>query len=109
MAREHRQKCDSMPKSTNLSVYFPTDNKILVMGGMSDDSNPKDHFWSYDVENDKWKALPSMPTPRYASAAFEINNKLYVIGGYQCLSYDILNDKWKALPSMPILGRLRNQ
>ena len=55
------------------------------MGGMSDDSNPKDHLWSYDVENNKWKALPSMPTPRYASAAFEINNKLYVIGMHTCI------------------------
>lgn len=62
------------------TYFLITDNQILVMGGMSDDSNPKDHFWSYDVENNKWKALPSMPTPRYASAAFEIDNKLYVIG-----------------------------
>lgn len=62
------------------SIFILTDNQFLVMGGMSDDSNPKDHFWSYDAESNKWKALPSMPTPRYASAAFEINNKLYVIG-----------------------------
>ena len=56
------------------------DDRVLVMGGMATDTNPRDFFRSIDLEENKWKSLPPMPTPRYASFVFLINEKLYVIG-----------------------------
>ena len=53
---------------------------MLVVGGMSVDTNPKDYVMSYDLESNRWQSLPAMPTPRYATSSFLINDKLYVIG-----------------------------
>lgn len=58
------------------------DGKVIVVGGMSTDTNPMDHMLSYDTETDRWQSLPSMPTARYASFAFLIHDKLYVLGKF---------------------------
>ena len=55
---------------------------MIIVGGMSIDTNPKDHMMSYDLETDRWQSLPSMPTARYASFSFLIHDKLYVLGRY---------------------------
>lgn len=54
--------------------------KIIVVGGMALDTNPRDMFVEFDVAENKWQKLPSMPTPRYATTVFLISDKLYVIG-----------------------------
>ena len=59
-----------------------TDDKVIVVGGMSIDTNPKDHMLSYDVATDRWQSLPPMPTARYACFAFLIRDKLYVLGKF---------------------------
>ena len=61
-------------------IIFVSDDRVLVMGGMATDTNPRDFFRSIDLEENKWKALPPIPTPRYATFSFLINEKLYVIG-----------------------------
>ena len=63
-----------------MQVCFLVDERVLVMGGMSTDTNPQDIFSSIDLEENKWKRLPPIPTPRYATFSFLINEKLYVIG-----------------------------
>ena len=63
-----------------ISPLTISDGKILVVGGMGLDTNPKDYLMSYDVENDRWQSLTPMPTPRYATFSFLINDKLYVLG-----------------------------
>ena len=60
--------------------YSLIDGKVLVVGGMSIDTNPKDHFMSYDIESNRWQSLPPMPTPRYATSSLFVGGKLYVIG-----------------------------
>ena len=57
-----------------------TGDKILVIGGMALDTNPRDMFVEFDVAGNTWQKLPSMPTPRYATFAFLIGDKLYVVG-----------------------------
>ena len=57
-----------------------SDGKILVVGGMGYDTNPKEYIMSFDVEKNLWASLPSMPTARYATFSFLISEKLYVIG-----------------------------
>ncbi len=68
----------------NISCIFITflDGKILVIGGMGLDTNPKDYLMGYDIETNLWESFPKMPTPRYATFSFLINDKLYVLGKY---------------------------
>ena len=37
----------------------------------------------YDPEKDEWQDLASLPTPRGAGWAVELNGKIYLIGGAQ--------------------------
>ena len=63
--------------------YIPcviVDGKVIVVGGMGVDTKPKDYLLEYDAVTDKWMSLPAMPTPRYATFTFLINDNLYVIG-----------------------------
>jgi hypothetical protein len=57
-----------------------TDGKVVVVGGMGLDTNPKDFFMSFDVHTNKWQALAPMPTARYATFVFLVGSKLYVVG-----------------------------
>jgi len=61
-------------------LFFFAEDKILVVGGMALDTNPRDMFVEFDVAGNKWKKLASMPTPRYATSTFLIGDKLYVVG-----------------------------
>lgn len=56
------------------------DGKIYVVGGMSTEGNPRDLFMSYDVTKNKWASLLPMPTARYATFSFLIDDKMYVLG-----------------------------
>ena len=68
-----------------LDFHFE-DGKVVVVGGMGIDTNPKDFFMSYDVVTNKWQALTSMPSARYATFTFLVKNWLYVIGKQELLS-----------------------
>ena len=57
-----------------------SDEKAYLIGGMGLDTNPKDQFVSYNVEINKFEKHPNMPTPRYASFSFLIDDQLYVLG-----------------------------
>jgi len=63
-------------------IFLIVDDKVLAVGGMSTDTNPKDYLMQYDADKDVWKSLASMPTARYATFSFLINDKLYVLGMY---------------------------
>lgn len=60
------------------------------MGGNGADTNPVDAVSSIKIEENKWKALPPMPTARYATFSFLIDDKLYVIGMYLLQFNDLL-------------------
>ena len=47
---------------------------------MSADTSPFDLFVELDLETLKWQKMPPMPTQRYATFSFLIDDKLYVIG-----------------------------
>lgn len=61
-------------------LMFVSDGKIIAVGGMGTDTNPYDSLVEIDVSENKWKELPAMPTARYATFSFLIQDKLYVIG-----------------------------
>lgn len=66
----------------DLLICLLAEGKVLTIGGMGIDTNPKDYFMSYDIESNRWQSLPPMPTPRYACFAFIVKDKLYVLGKY---------------------------
>ncbi len=85
--------------------------KIYVFGG-NDNPNKTE---VYDTQNDSWKELADMPTPRqhinYSAAA--VNGKIYVIGGIEKRSereyiitdkneeYDPATNTWKEKAPLP--------
>ncbi|GFS23819.1 kelch domain-containing protein 8B [Elysia marginata] len=78
------------------------------MGGMSADTSPFDKFVELDLETFKWQLMPAMPTPRYATFAFLVDDKLYVIGGRQGKipsvafeMFDFDTRQWTSLPDIP--------
>ncbi|CAH1783842.1 unnamed protein product [Owenia fusiformis] len=86
------------------------DGQVLVLGGMALDTNPRDFLLSYNIETNKWKSMPSMPTARYATFSFLLNDEkdLYVIGGRQgklpTTAFEVFNfetNKWRELPAIP--------
>lgn len=92
----HRQRWKCPPLINDMiykSCLLFSDNKILVVGGMGLDTNPRDTFVEFDVADNKWQKLPSMPTARYAAFTFIINNKLYVIGKvyYYCNLWSMMS------------------
>jgi N-acetylneuraminic acid mutarotase len=62
------------------------DGKIYVFGGFV--GRPGGKAWQpipsallYDPDNDSWKELAPMPTPRGSAVAVAVDGKIYVIGG----------------------------
>lgn len=65
-------------KELQFNLY--SDNEIFIAGGMKLNGNPCDQFTAYNVEDDTWRSLPRMPTERYATFSFLIDNKFYNMG-----------------------------
>ncbi len=42
---------------------------------------PENKAWVFDLDTQKWSALPNMPTARGALAAVAVGKKIYVVGG----------------------------
>lgn len=60
---------------------FPSPgNKPLVVGGMRRDSNPTEKCSVLDLEENCWKELPDILTPRYAASVHLNGDKIYVLG-----------------------------
>jgi N-acetylneuraminic acid mutarotase len=84
--------------------------KIYVFGGsgLNGASTTKfsNRFQYYDIASDTWHPLPDMPTARETKGKI-VNNKLYVIGGFNGTSsrlinvYDLNTDRWTDQFTMP--------
>jgi len=93
-------------------AHVVQENKILLFGGMGADTNPRDQVKSFIINpnkgNEKWLALPSMPTARFAAHALQRDNKIYVIGGRQGKLpvsafevFDLNTKSWTIYPNIP--------
>ncbi|HGJ66119.1 TPA: hypothetical protein ENS27_12160 [bacterium] len=100
-------KKSDMPDARESASAVTIKNKIYVVGGdFTDNPNgwgpPIPKVWEYDPLTDKWTIKKSdMPTPRTGASAVVVDNKIYVINGFnggQAFSvveiYDPLNDIW---------------
>lgn len=84
--------------------------KIYVFGGSGLNGAAttvfSNRFQYYDIASDTWHPLPNMPTTREAKGKI-VNDKLYVIGGFNGTSsrlinvYDINTNSWTDQYTMP--------
>ncbi|MDQ6824966.1 MAG: hypothetical protein M3007_05820 [Candidatus Eremiobacteraeota bacterium] len=69
-----------IPEPVDHAAAVALGSHIYVAGGRIEDL-VSNKFWRYDVANDTWVELPSMPVPRYGAVMQTYADKLYVIGG----------------------------
>jgi len=95
--------------------YFRTeviDGKIYAIGGRDTSSGSGISLSSaevYDPGTDVWTALPSMLGARWGMGTAVVDEKIYVMGGYDSINtvslvevYDPDSNTWTAATSMPI-------
>lgn len=92
------------------------DDKLLIFGGMKIDTNPTDESRCILIEEKEeskevevlWRALPFMPTARYAADALGYEKQVAVIGGRVGKTpianfevFDTQQNLWKIFPELP--------
>ncbi|WP_347217155.1 kelch repeat-containing protein [Chryseobacterium sp.] len=87
------------------------DGKIYVFGGSGLNGAAKTvfskKFQYYDIASNIWNSLPDMPIAKETKGKI-VNNKLYVIGGFNGTSsnminvYDLTTNRWTDQYSMPV-------
>ena len=94
-----------------VSVTAIGDN-IYVIGGVDKSGKALDTVEVYNIKNESWKAVASLPLPLHHSAASSFNGKIYVIGGSsspggnwdptnKLFIFDSILDKWIEGKPMP--------
>jgi len=86
--------------------------KIYVSGGRDENYKPLDSMECFDLDTNAWETnsanLPTMPSARASFGTTAVENKIYVVGGYDngnlavstVMSFDTSSNKWEELPSM---------
>jgi N-acetylneuraminic acid mutarotase len=65
------------------AAAFVIDNTAYVLTGVSAYNGPYNDMYAFDVDNNSWTKLPSLPSqPRNGCVAFTINGKGYIGTGY---------------------------
>jgi N-acetylneuraminic acid mutarotase len=86
-AKNEWSKLPSNPVPVHHGSSASIGRKFYVMGGFRlPDSGkvgwyPENKAWEFDLDTQKWSALPLMPTTRGALAAVAVGKKIYVSGG----------------------------
>ena len=79
------------------SVSFTINNKVYVIGGVTNASVVLRDVWEYDIASDTWTQKPLFPGPeRYGASSFVINGKGYIATGGNDNGY--LDDLWQYDP-----------
>ena len=78
--------------------------KLYVMGGY--DSGPTNFNQSFDMNTLTWSLNSSMPTTRSVLSSAQIEDDIYVIGGWpgEQLAferYNVITNTWEILPNIP--------
>ena len=69
----------SLPVTRSTCVSF--NDRLLAVGGFGN-NQPSGDIFLYDEEQDKWKVIGRIPTPRYNCLAEVVGSQLVVIGGW---------------------------
>lgn len=84
-------------------------NKIYCFGGITLDVDRLDIVECYDIDENKWTYIGTMPTPFIAGSVITHNNLFYVCGGRigvgrinSCYTFDANEKEWNQVASMRI-------
>ena len=82
-----------------MSVVFQ--QYIYVLGGRSLAGKVSKTVFVCDPNSDNWNTLGEMPTCCEYTSAVVLQNKIYVVGGFnrRCLSFDPILNQWTSLSS----------
>ncbi len=89
---------------TKAVVY---DNKIYVVGGVTDKQIPVPEVDCFDIGSNKWSEIEPLPKGVVGPYVELVDNKLFVIGGTdkkgcnQSVVYDFDKGVWQPLPQKP--------
>ena len=101
-----------IPEPVDHAAAAAVGSHIFVAGGRIENL-VTNKFWRYDVANDAWVELPSMPVPRYGAVMQAYQDKLYLIGGAVSHGndersievYDISHARWSLAQDALPYGR----
>jgi N-acetylneuraminic acid mutarotase len=110
------QPVRAMPLALNHPTAAAHRGRLYVHGGYlgaRDLSRPTGALLEYDPRRNRWRRLPSAPTPRAAHALAVVEERLYAAGGANDSGslrslevYDFERRRWRRGPSFP--GAARN-
>ena len=97
-------KCADMPTGQTWLTSVTIDDKIYAILGTNDNC----HIECYDPSTNSWSTFEKFTTPRWVSSSCVLNNKIYLIGGWdgenrlntvEC--YDPLTDNLSKCQDIP--------
>jgi N-acetylneuraminic acid mutarotase len=112
MLKGRWQTLPDLAEARSHAPIIPYQGRLYVFGGGGPDFKSSNSVVYYDPSNNTWRHCADMPTKRSGSAAFLIDDKIYVVGGgykkpdgnFQFLKtveiYDPATDSWSAGPDM---------
>ena len=107
-------------RSDGYSITIGKDNNIILVGGYQSNytklATVFEGTLNENADDLNWLKLPSMKRKRYYHAAFNLENKLYVLGGiddsheWQDSSevFDVVKRKWSDGPTLLFVGQYRS-
>ena len=107
MKRRKWKKCRDMLQKSCLPIAAVVNKFILVLyntarANSSFRRGNEISLQCYDISSDVWSfkaALPNTITKTYGASAVSVDQKMFVIGGWEklCLSYDLPSNNWTIL------------
>lgn len=102
-----------IPEKLHHTSAVTYNGDIYIFGGYRGgypEGEPLNSVWKFNVRQNRWEALLTLPTPRGALSSAVINDRIYVVGGSQNQKngamphievYNPKKDKWDRLRDMP--------
>jgi N-acetylneuraminic acid mutarotase len=110
--RDRWTRVANMPVPLNHAAAVAYKGRVYVLGGYSSRTGLREevaNLYSYNPRRDRWRRLPSMPTPRGALAVGVIRGRLYAAGGAsqegvhtELEIYDFKRRRWSSGPPMSV-------
>ena len=83
-------------------AWVNNNNKLYILGGINNNSQPSKIFLEYDPIKHHIKRLPDSLNVHSKHSLFAYNNQIYAIGGdkLECEKFDIIKNEWSTLPNL---------
>lgn len=103
------------PRQYCATFSIETQARGFLFGGIAP-GGPLNELWSFSELTHSWAQAAPLPAPaRYASTAFSIDGKGFIVGGLladgsatnECWRYDPATDSWAQMASLPGVARHR--